>query len=238
MPVARTALPVAAPIALDQLRIARRAEADIVREHGGAEDVVVAVDGIRAPDHRHLDRHVGRHRRVVEGVRPAPASRPRARACRCSASCRRRSGPSQDNTCGRRPASRLDLGLGHLADLLLQRHAGRRSRNPRLERGSLRIALFRCGQASGRRRPACRRRRAPAASARPARRPARVCCAAARDARDAHAGVSTSFVMRLIGNDSNHSPHSEWKAQCCQSRPRRKARYHFALSFRRRCWVA
>ncbi len=40
---------------MDQFRIVRRAQADIVRIKGGAENVVVTMDGIRRPDHRDDD---------------------------------------------------------------------------------------------------------------------------------------------------------------------------------------
>src|SRR6185437_15028759 len=53
---------------LDQGRVVRRAEADVVREQRGPEHVVVAMHGIGAPDDRHLDRRVGGHRRVVVTV--------------------------------------------------------------------------------------------------------------------------------------------------------------------------
>ena len=107
---------------LHQLRVARRAQADVVREQGGAEHVVVAMDGVRAPHDRHLDRHVGGHRGLVVALRQRQPFgrlgmlvpiRPAAAAVE-----HRTEVIALDVF--RRGA--LDLGLGHLADLLRQRH--------------------------------------------------------------------------------------------------------------------
>ena len=52
-----------------QVAVAGGAESDIVREERGARDVVVAVDGIGAPDHGNCGATVAAcHRRVVERV--------------------------------------------------------------------------------------------------------------------------------------------------------------------------
>src|SRR5262249_33224816 len=50
----------------DQARVVRRAEGDVLREDGGAEDVVVAVHGVDAPDRR--DAQAGGLRRGPVGV--------------------------------------------------------------------------------------------------------------------------------------------------------------------------
>ena len=102
----------------------RRAQADVVREQGGAEHVVVAVHRVGAPDHRDLHLRIGGHRGVAitvgQGEPVADAGvlvlpRPGTAAVEHRADVvllhlRRR--------------DRLDFGLGHLADLLRQRHAG------------------------------------------------------------------------------------------------------------------
>ena len=107
-----------------QLRIMRRAETDVVREKRCAVDVVVAVNRVGSPDHRDLDRHVGRHRRVVEALRqcePVGHARVLARARPGTAAIE--DGPeiiAPDILRSHRP----DVGLGHLPDLLLERHPG------------------------------------------------------------------------------------------------------------------
>ena len=54
--------------ASDQRRIMRCAKPDIVREKRRAVDVVIAVNRVDAPNHRHPNLHVGRHRGAVEFV--------------------------------------------------------------------------------------------------------------------------------------------------------------------------
>ena len=123
--------------ARQQRRIVRRAETDVVREERRAVDVVVAVDRVGAPDDRDLDRHVGRHRRVVEALRQCEpvgharvlaVARPGAAAIEDRAEI-----VAPDIVRSDRP----DVGLGHLPDLLLERHSGDDPPNQRFVRGGI-----------------------------------------------------------------------------------------------------
>ena len=107
----------------DQGRVVRRTQADVVREHRGPEDVVVPVHGVDAPDDRHLDRRVGRHRRIVVAVgqrQPVPDPGVLVSAGPGAAAIEYRADVVFRHL-GRR--DRLDLGLRHLADLLGEAHA-------------------------------------------------------------------------------------------------------------------
>ena len=107
---------------LQQGGVAGGAETDVVREDGGAEDVVVAMHGVRAPQHGYAGG--GRQRRLVMGVGQAQpiahrgalvAVRPRTAAVQhrpqrvFAGVVRREIG---------------DLPLQHLADLRRQGHGG------------------------------------------------------------------------------------------------------------------
>ena len=130
--------------ALDQFDVMRGAQADVVREDGGAVDVAVSVHGIGAPDHRHRDLRIRAHRGVVVGIgqrdpilhagvlvlgRPGTATVQHradvvlAHFLRCD---------------------RLDLRLHHLTDFLLQRHAGQDFGHAGLDGRVLREPAFQC----------------------------------------------------------------------------------------------
>ena len=121
--------------ALDQRRVVGGAQADVVREQRAAVDVVVAVDGVGAPDHRHLDamsvlieasnqrvghRQPGVARGVLVHARPGAAA------------VEHRADVVAAYVVGRDGA---DVGLRHLADLLGQRHVVDDGADLRLLRG-------------------------------------------------------------------------------------------------------
>ena len=74
-----------------------------MREERRAVDIVVPVDRVRAPDDRHLDRHVGRHGRAGR-IRPTASASPRHwHACSCPARRRRHSGSNRCSSGEPRP---------------------------------------------------------------------------------------------------------------------------------------
>ena len=104
---------------LDQRRVVRGAHAGVVREQRGPVDVVVAVDLVRAVDHRDLQRRGhGLRLEAVDHVRPA------LRRVRRRQSSRRRTGSSRTGRWRCPPGSveRAALDLGHLADLVRLGH--------------------------------------------------------------------------------------------------------------------
>ena len=117
-PVARQLLRRRAGDLLDELRVARRAEADVVREERRAVEVAVTVHGVGAVQDR--DREPGcecralvavdhvrpADRRVRVGLRAAAADH-RAERVRCDVRVRREEAP---------------VDLRHLPDLLVERH--------------------------------------------------------------------------------------------------------------------
>ena len=127
-----------------QLRIARCAQSDIVREQRSARHVVVAMDRVGPPHDRHLDRHVGLHRRVVVRLRQCqPFLRARRLVpVRPAAAAIEHRAQIIFGHVGRRGG--LDLGLRHLADLLGQRHLADDLLDALLERG---VLLDRAGHA-------------------------------------------------------------------------------------------
>ena len=103
---------------LHERGIARCAHADVVREHGGADEVVVAVHGVLAVDQRDLQVRRLRAPGTRRSCRPTPP------ACSASASSRRRRAVPE--------RIRRDVGLmrevararpRHLPDLVGERHA-------------------------------------------------------------------------------------------------------------------
>ena len=113
----------------------RRAEPDVVREKRRTVDVVVSVDGVGAPDHRDLDRHVGRHRRFVEFVgqlEPIVDAGMHVHARPGAAAVQDRADVILANLVG---LDRPDVRLGHLPDLLLERHPSDDRANPGVQRG-------------------------------------------------------------------------------------------------------
>ena len=107
----------------DQRRVARRAKADIVREQRRADDIVVAMHRVGAPDDRH-DRPpiAALHRRVVERVEQLQPFRGRGEFIAVG----RRIAAVEDRTefvrlevLGR---DRGDIDLDQLADLILHAH--------------------------------------------------------------------------------------------------------------------
>ena len=108
---------------LHQVDVVRRAEPDLLGEDRGARDVVVAVDGVDAVEHR--DAEPGVERRVLVVLdHPVPAGRVVLRGGATAA--------AQDRAEQQvRHALRVDralLELGHLPDLLLDGHLGEESR--------------------------------------------------------------------------------------------------------------
>ena len=131
----------------------RGAEPDIVREERRAIDIVVPVDRVGAPDHRHLDRHVGRHRRaviVVGQLQPVADAGVHVHARPGAAAVEDRAEIIAADIVGR---DRADVGLGHLPDLLLERHSGDDRADARFDRGLGRTAAGTAarGQSRGRR---------------------------------------------------------------------------------------
>ena len=127
----RTSAAVASPICSTSAGSRVAPEADVVREDRRAEHVAVPVHGVDAVDHR--DPQPGAQRLRLERV---DHRRPRPRACSAAASSRRRRAPSPSRHCGdqrRVVGDRAALGLGHLADLLLQRHAAEQVGDPLLD---------------------------------------------------------------------------------------------------------
>ncbi len=119
MPVPETSSATARPMLLHQRRVAGRAEADVVREDGRTDDVVVAVHRVDAVDHRDAQRRG--QRRVLEAVvHVRPGGGVVRRRGRATAG-QDRAEPELGDL---RIADRTTLGLGHLADLLVQAHPG------------------------------------------------------------------------------------------------------------------
>ena len=146
MPVARTWLRGRVADPRHQRRIVRRAEPDVVREKRRAVDIVVAVDGVGAPDHRHLDRHVGRHRRAIIFVgqlQPVVDARVHVHRRPGAAAVEDRAEIIAANLVGR---DRANVGLGDLPDLLLERHAGDDRANAGVDRGFRRAGTAARGQ--------------------------------------------------------------------------------------------
>ena len=105
--------------ALHELRIARRAEIDRMREDRGACDIVVAVHGVRAPDQR--DPRAGAHRSVpkcVSEIEPRSRRRAHVPARRGIAAVEDGAQAILAHVIGRH---RADVGLDDLADLVLER---------------------------------------------------------------------------------------------------------------------
>ena len=104
--------------------IVRRTEAHVVRKDRRTGDDAVAVHRVGAPDERNLDRHIGRKRgSVIARRRLAPLREARA------ADVFRLRIAAVEHAADLEPAHFVgrdfaDIGLGHLADLLLDRHAG------------------------------------------------------------------------------------------------------------------
>jgi hypothetical protein len=149
MPVART------DRATGQARVVRGAEANIMRVQRGPVYVVVPVDGVDAPYHRHLDGQVGCHRRVVitVGQRHPVARRGELVFIRPAAAAIQDRAHGVIAHLGRR--DRSDFRLRHLADFLAQRHAGHDGAHACLQR---RIGRHGAGDA----RPVSQRRGAAA----------------------------------------------------------------------------
>ena len=109
--------------ACHQCRIMRCAEPDVVGEKRRAVDIAVAVHRVGAPDDRYLDRHVGRHGCAVEFVRqfqPVLDTGVHVHARPGAAAIEDRTDVVAAYVIR---SDRADIGLGHLPDLLLQRHS-------------------------------------------------------------------------------------------------------------------
>ena len=163
-PVPATSRAVTRAARSHEVGVARGAEADVVREEHRALDVAVAVDRVDAVDHR--DAEPGRQRLALEAGRSSSAQ--------VAGSIRRGSESPPDSTEPMKKSrtsppsfERGLVGLGHLADLLVQRHL----RQQRLDVGRRHAGLARRGDAlpPDRRRRAGSRRPGPAPSRR--RRP-------------------------------------------------------------------
>ena len=108
--------------AADQVGIARGTQADVVREDGRADDVVVPVDGVDAIDQRDLGtRPAGGRRAEVPGqLDPCLGCRTLIAAGRRVATCQDRSQRIGQQVLRRDCA---EVGLNGLADLLFHGHA-------------------------------------------------------------------------------------------------------------------
>ena len=142
-----------------QLRIVRRAEPDVMREERRTVDIVMPVDRVHAPDHRHFHLHVGRHRGAVEFVRqfqPVVDAGMHVHRRPRTAAVEDRADIVFAHVVGR---DRADVGLGDLADLLLERHALDDRADAGIER---RVGIGRgrsVSWRSGLQRRACRKQR-------------------------------------------------------------------------------
>lgn len=106
------------------------AETDVVREHGGAVDVVVAVDGVGAVEDG--DAEAGGEREALHAVdHGGPVGRGGSLAGRASPGVEDAAGPEVREGARRRDGA---LDLGHLRRLLTQRHAAQQVPHPRLHR--------------------------------------------------------------------------------------------------------
>ena len=105
-------------------------EADVVGEDGGADDIVVVVDGIDAVDDG--DAEAGREGEALHAVdHTSPVGRGCAFPGRTAAAVEEAAGAKLREGVGRRHE---ELDLGHLACLLLQHHADQQVRHARLHR--------------------------------------------------------------------------------------------------------
>ena len=147
---------------LHEVDIARRAEPHLLREDRGADDVVVAVDGVDAVQHRDAEPRVERRVLVVLD-HPVPAGR--VVLCRGSAAA----AEHRAEELGRHAlgVDRALLQLGHLPDLLLDRHLGEEGRGADRGRQGRVVPVDAGGEATataaGRRRRRGRRRARAAA---------------------------------------------------------------------------
>ena len=136
--------------AADQIGIAHRAEPDILREDGRADDIGVAVNGVDAPHDRDGElalRHV--HRRVPEAI---GKRQPFARRRRFD-SARRAVAAGEDRSETVAPIflgrDARDVGLDDLRDLLLERHPREQGGDPRLDRRIVRHPAVNCRPNTG-----------------------------------------------------------------------------------------
>jgi hypothetical protein len=104
---------------LDELRVARRPEPHVVREHDGAHDVVVPVDRVDAVEQRDLEPRL-RRLRVVAVDHLAPVGE-RVGLLGVGVASRQQRAQVIGRDVGRGGEEHL-VGLGHLADLLVERH--------------------------------------------------------------------------------------------------------------------
>ena len=112
---------------LDELRVAGGAQADVVREDDRADHVVVAVHGVHAVEDRHAQ--PGLERVLLEAVvHVRPVLEAIGLGIRVAAGQDRAQEVLFDVALGQL----VLLGLGHLADLLVERHL----REQRLDLGS------------------------------------------------------------------------------------------------------
>ena len=139
--------------AADEAGVVRVAEPDVVRKQRRSDDVVVAVDGVGAPDHGNGRPAVGaRHRRVPERIRQRqPVARRRGFVVpgRGVAAVEYRA-EFHGAQIVRRHA--VDIDLDDLRDLVLDRHRGEQCRDPSLDRriARRRLDLRPCGGMRGR----------------------------------------------------------------------------------------
>ncbi|MNC03845.1 hypothetical protein D3C75_512690 [compost metagenome] len=135
-----------------QIRVAGRAQADVVREQRRADDVALPVHGINAEQHRNrFATGGGVHRRCVEriGQRQPFGRRGIVTATGIGiAAGQDRAQPIAAHVVGRDAG---DIALHQLADLFLHRHGGHQVGDALLQRGVL-------GQRPGDLRPRIRRR--------------------------------------------------------------------------------
>ena len=104
---------------LDQRRIARAAQADLVREDDGAQHVVVAVHGVDAVEERNAQtRFFGVLLQAVVQIGPGL----QAVAFLGIGIAAAEEGAEREVLDIGRIFERVLLGLGHLADLLVERH--------------------------------------------------------------------------------------------------------------------
>ena len=137
MPVARTSVGGDRADLLDERRVAGRAQADVVREDRRADHVVVAVHRVHAVDQRDLQ--PGRLRPQLEAVdMSAQASGVFGVGHRAAAGQQRAERVRRDVG---RAVERVALGLGHLADLLLQRHPRTAGPRPVAFTGQIRVQV-------------------------------------------------------------------------------------------------
>lgn len=129
-----------------QRRVVRRAEADVLREYRRAIDVVVAVNGVYAPELRDGMRAMrGRHGRQIELVGESEPGRGRRESVAAGLGVaavedRAERVAAQVGRCQGR-----DVTLDELSDLLLERHAGEQRAHLALESrigGQPRVCLW------------------------------------------------------------------------------------------------